>query len=1587
MQGTGKRFVWAALLAITTAATACNGSDPGGGDPPDQPSTVVNTPGVKPAWFDPDHAGLPASKQKPRVAYPVAHGVSAPLASILHNAPRASLKKGGAREVPLHRGPTANLMRKKPGTTVDPVIDRTRAAFAPAPTLNFEGVSNIDNSHVVGGQVAPPDPNGDVGPNNYVQWVNLSLAVYDKAGNLLAGPSAGNTPWTGMTGSSCATSNDGDPLVIYDSLADRWVFSQFALSNDGHQCFAISTTPDPLGPYYVYDYLITTNGINDYPKLGLWPDGYYLSIREFANSGAFTNAVVAFDREAMVQGLSAGAVRFNITDPNLPNMDTVLPSHLEGRVMPPAGAPNYIVHASDDELEGANPDPSNDQYDLWAMHVDWVDPSQSTLTGPLAIKTPEFDANLCFGNCIPQPGTTNQLDALSPFTMYRLAYRNFGDHESLVVDHTVNAGGGQAGIRWTELRNPSTTPELFQTGTYAPGDGQNRWMGSVAMDGSGNLAVGYSVASATTFPSLRYAARLAGDPAGELGQGEAEIVTGASSEEGLSRWGDYFAMSVDESDDCTFWFTGEYMGAEGGINWHTRIASFSLPGCQAKGVGSLTGTITDANGAPLVAARVHAGVFSALTGSDGHYAINLVPGTYDVRAEKVGYFPSTQTGLVVAEGDHLTADFALETAPVVETNGFVYDATHAMWPLYAKIVFSAPGAAPVVAFTDPTTGYYTANLFGGTEYATTVTSLVPGYLPLARPVTPVSGTLLVSFGLDVNIGTCVAPGYSQTIAAVLTEPFEAGVPPAGWTVDNTTTNCASPYPAWTDADPSGFGNRTGGAGRFASADSYACGPGSAVNTTLTSPPLDLSALGPDAALRIELDQEFFAFLATTQARIEIWNGTAWLPVATQSTTIQGHAVFGTQAANGVADARVRFVYSAADQDVWWQLDNVVFSTVSACEYHLGGLVLGTVVDENTGGAVNGATVTVGGQTTTTRATPEDPNLPDGFWMTWVPAAPTQLTATARHYGTLAQLVIPQVNGARRYDLALPAGKISVAPAALRLRVPWKSTNSTTFTVSNTGGAPATVEFGESAARVGNRPHGPFDTSRLRVEGEGLNEPDAAQDHLPVPSFAVRHRDAGVSAKFPTGVPGVWGIAFDRDTGSTWLGAIAGLNGDSKLHEFKDTVATGRTIAMIYDNVFAADGTYDTRNHTLWQLNVGGDDCIHEVNPTAGQVTGNVICPAFGTNERGLAYDDATDTFYAGSWTDGRIVQFDRSGTILRAVALGLNTSGLAYNSRTGHLFALTNDAATAADVYVIDSTDLSVVGTLELADNGVPAFGDYEQAGLELDCNGNFLAVNQAKSAVIVAASGEETTCLRDLPWLTESPNPITVAAHTTATVTVTADAATLTPGLRLMQLDLATDTPYDVPALPLAVTVAFSDVSPTNPADPYIHALAGAGIAYGCGAGNFCPGQPLPRSYYTVWGLRALLGALYNPAPATGLIFNDVAPESYAAEFVEDIATRGLMDGCAPGLFCPTARMPRGTSAQILLRGLEGPSYVPPAAVGKFTDVPAADPTAPWIEELARRGIDAGCGGGKFCPAPNLTRAAMATWMVKAYHLPVLLP
>jgi hypothetical protein len=491
----------------------------------------------------------------------------------------------------------------------------------PSTLQNFEGLSNAAQSTVSGFYVWPPDTNGDVGPNHYVQWVNLAFAIYDKAGGKVYGPAAGKTLWSGFSG-PCQTSNDGDPIVLYDHLADRWLFSQFALPNypsgPFYQCIAVSQTGDPTGSYYRYAFLVSQNKMNDYPKFGVWPDGYYMAVNQFSSSSWAGEGVAAFERAKMLSGASAGMVYFDLygTDPNLGGM---LPSDFDGPA-PPSGTPNYFVEMDDDSWGY-----SQDQLQIWAFSVNWSSPGGSTFTRLTTLPTAPFDSNMCgyTSNCIPQPSTRKKLDAISDRLMYRLQYRNFGTHASLLTNHTVDVDGfDHAGIRWYELRNSGSGWGIQQQGTYAP-DADHRWMGSLAMDGSGNIALGFSVSGQNTSPSIRYTGQLASDSAfGEMTLGEASIIAGTGSQTGSSRWGDYSMMAVDPTDD-TFWYTQEYYQTTSSAGWQTRIGSFSLAGVSPPPPSSPSLTVVRPNGGETWKVNTRKTITWTSSGSIGYVNIYL----------------------------------------------------------------------------------------------------------------------------------------------------------------------------------------------------------------------------------------------------------------------------------------------------------------------------------------------------------------------------------------------------------------------------------------------------------------------------------------------------------------------------------------------------------------------------------------------------------------------------------------------------------------------------------------------------------------------------------------------------------------------------------------------------------------------------------------------------------------------------------------------------------------------------------------------------------------------------------------------------
>ncbi len=438
--------------------------------------------------------------------------------------------------------------------------------------FNVEGINNVNLA-------IPPDTEGDIGPDHYVQIVNMSFAVWDRSGNKILGPLNNNSIWKGF-GGPCEITNNGDPIVLYDHLADRWLLSQFALPNKSinegpfYQCIAISTSGDPTGSWSRYEYLISQTKLNDYPKFGVWPDGYYLAFNQFElffhgwlESG---QGVAVFERDQMLLGEPADMIYFDMYA-SVYDLIGMLPSDLDGPP-PPAGAPNPYMRIYDG-------DP--DQLQIWEFHVDWINPYKSTFTFKQSLPTAPFDLNMCYGsrNCIPQPGGTN-VDAIADRLMYRLQYRNFGGSQSLVTNHTVDTDGSDhAGVRWYELRDNGGGWNIHQQGTYAP-DSDQRWMGSAAMNGYGDIALGYSVSSTETYPSIRFTGRTLGDELGKMPLGEGEIIAGSGYQTyATGRWGDYSMMAVDPLDDCTFWYTQEYYATSGIASWQTCIASFKLREC------------------------------------------------------------------------------------------------------------------------------------------------------------------------------------------------------------------------------------------------------------------------------------------------------------------------------------------------------------------------------------------------------------------------------------------------------------------------------------------------------------------------------------------------------------------------------------------------------------------------------------------------------------------------------------------------------------------------------------------------------------------------------------------------------------------------------------------------------------------------------------------------------------------------------------------------------------------------------------------------------------------------------------------------
>jgi hypothetical protein len=475
-----------------------------------------------------------------------------------------------------------------PGRSLSPADSGRVAGASPAPSVLVEGIANTTG-------VTPPDPNGDVGPTQYVQAVNHPsgslFSVFAKDGSLLSGPTRTSGLWTGV-GGACENNAKGDPIVQYDQLAGRWLITQFAFEvnifgfpvGPYFECIAVSSSSDALGGGTAYSFLIHRKLFPDFPKFGVWHDAYYMSAHLFNRRGSYKGqGIIAFDRDSMLAGIEARQIQFFFNKRDF----GALPTDLVGPTPPLPGTPNFLVVVKDDDL-GAR----RDRVIIREFHVNWDDIGQTFVGRGTKLRVAPFKSKFCGGSdfCIPQPDTRQKLDPLAGFApdrsgfpgglllSYPLSYRRFSTFDTLVFNHTVNAGRGRAGIRWYQIIDPGGTPFIFQQGTYAP-DSLNRWVGSISMDGAQNMAVGFSVSSRSLYPSIGYTGRLATDPVGSMGQGEVALVLGGGSQIRSNRWGDYTSMMVDPVDDCTFWYTNQYYASSSRSRWRTAIAAFRFPSC------------------------------------------------------------------------------------------------------------------------------------------------------------------------------------------------------------------------------------------------------------------------------------------------------------------------------------------------------------------------------------------------------------------------------------------------------------------------------------------------------------------------------------------------------------------------------------------------------------------------------------------------------------------------------------------------------------------------------------------------------------------------------------------------------------------------------------------------------------------------------------------------------------------------------------------------------------------------------------------------------------------------------------------------
>lgn len=648
------------------------------------------------------------SESKPRVSKCIYFDVSPPLTDMIKTPPpKADLSwKDGIVLNHLSRA-------EQPKDASAPGADHSVQDYYGVSATDSLLVSFDGNSNTQG--FAPPDCDEDVGPNHCFNVVNCHFSIYDKAGNLLIGPIANSAMFTGLPNNS----NNGDAVVLYDEIENRWIFTQFSLPNYPNGPFfemvAVSQTGDPLGSYYRYQFQFTY--MPDYPKLGIWPDGIYMSSNNFGTSGDVGTGAACFDKVSMYAGnQTAQMVYFSLPSSN--EAWAVLPSDCDG-TYPPAGTPDFFAWLANQHIR------------IYGFHVDWTTPSNSTYTQLVTIPVAAYNGSV---PDIPQKGTTFKLDPISGRLMFRLPFRNFGTHWAMVCNATVNVNG-HAGVRWWELRNNTSNPAnwtIYQESTYSPDD-NGRWMGSIAIDSLNNIALGFSLSGDNKYPSVYYTGRQETDPLSSMSVAESPVIDGGGSQTtligGRPRWGDYSSMSADPAAPGKFWYTQEYYQTSNpSWTWYARVGAFSIGNNLMATAIALPSLIYPFD-------TVHLNVQA--TGGSGNY-------TYSWTSDPPGY-TSTQKNPWVRPLAGITY--------IVQVNDGIHTVTST-----APVILKDPATATPSVICAGDSAQLNVLGSGGGNYTYSWTSVPPGFTstlknPLVHPLASTTYNVTISQGGNSATGS------------------------------------------------------------------------------------------------------------------------------------------------------------------------------------------------------------------------------------------------------------------------------------------------------------------------------------------------------------------------------------------------------------------------------------------------------------------------------------------------------------------------------------------------------------------------------------------------------------------------------------------------------------------------------------------------------------------------------------------------------------------------------------------------------------------------------------------------------------------